>query len=84
MGGEFRFAIGDLVRHKASISTRMDTRPSYMSRTLGYIIIGRVIDECSGGTQLFYRCRGVVTAGDNTGAADEVARMFLEFEMEQA
>ena len=51
---QFKFKIGDTVKHRL-----LDSKGS------PFLVIGRIVEECEGGVQRFYKCRqGVV--GDKT------------------
>ena len=55
MNIEFKFAIGDIVTHKAMVPPHIDAMFEYQR----LCIMGRVADECPGGVQLHYRVRAV-------------------------
>ena len=71
----FRFRIGDVVDHKIALQTPDAQR---------FIILARLTEECSGGTQRHYVTRGVMPQGFSAGAVTGGDIRFHEFEVERA
>ena len=70
----FKFPIGDVMRHTAahypnistnSQQTKPETEWSHFvgESSIRYIIIERLVHQCHGGIQRFYKCRGVNSGG---------------------
>ena len=53
----FKFKVGEMLAHRGSIAHVKDILP-YRFSHVRYVIVGREIEQCSGGIQIFYTVRG--------------------------
>lgn len=61
MDSMFKFKIGDIVRHKVSLEK--EDGPYIASNSVRFLITERVLQQCCGGLQPQYRCRGALPHG---------------------
>ena len=80
----FKFKIGQIVRHK--IAGRSEDEPPGVKRNyiwasaekkMKYMIRTRVLEECVGGLQMHYHCRGVSPDGGCTTGSVEIDELEL-------
>lgn len=74
-----KFKVGDVVEPKVSAGVKHDKRAIMYGpdQRYRYLVLEACTQECHGGVQLFYRCRGV----SPYGRADPELRSFYEPEL---
>lgn len=75
----FKHRIGDIVAVRGSCTTTTQERLSFrQDQPTRYVVLERHAQQCPGGVQLHYKCRGVTPDGHIVVAP----LMFLEIELE--
>jgi hypothetical protein len=93
---DFRFKIGDLVVHKDALALweggfredweqqkkeKREYRLIRINPPTAFRVLERLTQECYGGTQRFYDCRGVRDYGPEARAKDNTPIRFTEIEV---
>lgn len=58
----FKFAIGDIVKVKGTVSSDGG------SRSVRFVVTSRQLNQCTGGIQRYYECRGITPDGPTAGS----------------
>ena len=58
----FKFKLGDTVTHAVLANVKSDAG-NRLPPTARWFVVSRLLEECPGGAQKHYRCRGVSRSG---------------------